>query len=369
MDRVDKELWKYEYWFASIKKVKNKTKRILRENVQSAKDIYYIEETELRRYAKEEADTILESKYTWNLEVEYEKLLREGITCIPYFDAEYPKSLQALAAPPYAIYRKGKPLLEHTVKVAIVGARQCSPYGERMAIEFGETLAARGIEIISGLARGVDGAGHRGALNVGGRSFAVLGSGVDICYPKEHIGLYVDIQERGGLISEFPPGTKPLPQHFPARNRIISAFADVILVMEAKEKSGSLITADQALELGKDVYALPGPVNSALSFGCNRLIKQGAGILLSPEDLLEELHISGDECVKNKLKNKIMLESQENMVYSCLGLYPKNVNQIMEETDMQISELMNQLISLQLKGYIEEISKNYYVRKTGFGGV
>lgn len=363
--------WEYEYWFACVRRMCAKTKKRIRDNVPSAKDIYYMEETELKRWTEkeEEAKELLESKKSWNLEKEYERLLKEGISFLPYFHSEYPKSLECLHSAPYAVYRKGYGISEHTVKAAIVGARQCSPYGERMAMEFGEVLAAKGIDIISGMARGVDGAGHRGALNVGGRSFGILASGVDICYPKEHIGLYVDLQERGGLYSEFPPGTRPLPQFFPARNRLISACADIILVMEAKEKSGSLITADQALELGKDVYALPGPVNSALSVGCNRLIRQGAGILLSPEELLEELCISGSEDMKKKLKNKIKLESRENMVYSCLGLYPKNVNQLMEETKMQISDLMNQLISLQVKGYVEEISKNYYVRKAGFGGV
>ncbi len=368
---MDEELWKYEYWFACIRKIKDRTKRSLREQMASAKDIYNIEETELKKHLEkpEDADIILDSKRHWELEKEYEKLLQGRITFLPYFHPDYPRKFDNLTSPPYAIYLKGKKIPAHTKKVAIVGARHCSPYGERMAIEFGETLACRGIDVISGMARGVDGAGHRGALNVGGRSYAVLGSGVDVCYPKEHIGLYVDLQERGGVFSELPPGVSPLPQHFPARNRLISALADVVLVMEAKVKSGSLITADQALELGKEVYALPGPVNSELSRGCNQLIKQGAGILISPEELLEDLCVSGMKSMENERKNEIMLESQENMVYSCLGLYPKNVNQIMEETNMQISELMNQLISLQLKGYVEEISKNYYVRKAGFGGV
>lgn len=368
---ITEEDMKYEYWLACVKKVRNREKRKIRERVGSAKVLYYIEETELKRCMEktEEAEGLIEARNGWDIDNEYEKLKRAGILFLPYFHPKYPKELKCLATPPYAMYLKGNLLSEQTVKVAIVGARGCSPYGERMAIEFGEELAAHGIDIISGMARGVDGAGHRGALNVGGRSYAVLGNGVDICYPKDHLGLYIDLQERGGILTEFPPGTMPLPQYFPARNRIISALADVVLVMEAKQKSGSLITADQALELGKDVYALPGPINSSLSEGCNRLIKQGAGILLSPKDLLEELRIFGEEDVKKKLKNKIMLESQENMVYSCLGLYPKNINQLVEETQMQISELVNQLISLQLKGYVEEISKNYYVRKAGFGGV
>ena len=369
--KITEEEMKYEYWFACVKRIRNKEKRKVREYIGSAKQLYYMEETELKGILdkKEEAEELIEARKSWNIEEEYEKLERNGIVFLPYFHPKYPKEMDCLTTPPYALYLKGKFLSDQTVKVAIVGARGCSPYGERMAIEFGEELAAHGIDIISGMARGGDGAGHRGALNVGGRSYAILGNGVDICYPKDHLGLYIDLQERGGILTEFPPGTMPLPQYFPARNRIISALADVVLVMEAKEKSGSLITADQALELGKDVYALPGPINSSLSEGCNRLIKQGAGILLSPRDLLEELHIFGEEDVKKKLKNKIMLESRENMVYSCLGLYPKNINQLVEETKMQISELVNQLISLQVKGYVEEISKNYYVRKAGFGGV
>ena len=224
-------------------------------------------------------------------------------------------------------------------------------------------LAEQNIDIISGLARGVDGAGQRGALNAGGRSYGVLGSGADVCYPKENRGLYEDLQKRGGVLSELPPGTPPLPQHFPARNRIISALSDIVLVIEAKDRSGSLITADQALELGKEVYALPGPVDSSLSRGCNRLIKQGAGILLSPEDLLEELHICSRESIKKKLKNKIMLETSEELVYSRLGFYPKSIGQLAEETHIEISKLINQLVTLEVKGYIQEISKNYYIKK------
>lgn len=177
------------------------------------------------------------------------------------------------------------------------------------------------------------------------------------------MGLYLDILEQeGGILSELPPGTPPLPQHFPRRNRIISALSDIVLVMEARERSGSLITADLALEQGKDVYALPGPVNSSLSQGCNRLIFQGAGILLSPENLLDEMGIAySGECEKSD-KNEKMLESPERMVYSCLDLFPKGIDELMKETELSISELMERLITLELKGYAEEVSRNYYIR-------
>ncbi|MEG0109247.1 MAG: DNA-processing protein DprA, partial [Lachnospiraceae bacterium] len=206
------------------------------------------------------------------------------------------------------------------------------------------------------------GIGQRSALEAKGRSFGVLACGVDICYPKEHLGLYMDLQGHGGVLSEQPIGTPPLPFHFPARNRIISGLSDAILIIEAKESSGSLITANMALEQGKDIYALPGPVDSVLSKGCNQLIKEGAGILLSPEDLLNDLHIFCEKKMEYLKGNKIMLETTENMVYSRLCLQPKNVNQLIEEIELTIPSLMNALISLELKGLIKEITKNYYVK-------
>ena len=354
---------KYEYWFANIRGLTARNKRKLREKIQSVEELYRMKDDERKKYVEEpEDESIRKSINEWDIEKEYAVLKEKEVRFLPFFHEEYPSMLNDLENPPYAIYMKGKPIRKDTLKVAIVGARKCSPYGESMAIRFAESLAENDIEIISGMARGVDGAGQRGALNVGGCSYGVLGSGVDTCYPREHIGLYEDLQERGGVLSEQPLGMSPLSRNFPARNRIISALSDVVIVIEAKEKSGSLITADIALEMGKDVYALPGPINSELSKGCNLLIRQGAGILLSPQDLLDELRISTKEDVKKKLKSKISLETEENMVYSCLDLYPKNVNQLMIETKMEIPQLVNQLVSLEMQGYIREISKNYYVK-------
>ncbi len=233
---------------------------------------------------------------------------------------------------------KGKLPGKDTEKAAIIGARNCTAYGEKYAVEYGRKLAQAGVDVISGLARGIDGMGHSGALMEKGKTFAVLGCGVDICYPREHIGLYMDIMEQGGgILSEFPPGTPPLAVNFPLRNRIISGLSDVILVMEARERSGSLITADMALEQGKEVYALPGPVDSPLSTGCNRLIQQGAGVLLSPEKLLDEWGIIRIICAERRRKNlrkiKKCLKVKMNLVYSCVGLYPKNVEHLVQEQD------------------------------------
>ena len=355
---------KYEYWFANLKGISNERKRQIRRNFKTAEELYYIEETALKMYdiQEKERKIILDSFASWEMEREYEKLLQRQVRFVISTDEVYPKRLRNIVSAPYALYVKGRLPEEDALSVAVVGARECSPYGESMAREFSKALATEGVQIISGMARGVDGAAQRGALEVGGTSYGVLGCGVDICYPREQIGLYMELQEKGGVLSEFPVGSSPLPQHFPARNRIISGLADVVLVLEAKEKSGSLITADMALEQGKDVYALPGPINSRLSKGCNWLIKQGAGVLLSPEELLEELGFSHRQKMENEKQIKFVLETEENIVYSCLGFYPQNLEQLVKETKYPVSKLLDILMSLELRGIIKEISKNYYVK-------
>lgn len=356
---------KYEYWFANIKGLGNKAKRQIRNRFQDARELYYIEETALKRMGmdKDTCHKILKSMKEWRLEEEYKKLTEKQVKLYTIEDDDYPARLRMISAPPYAIYVKGELPKENGLSVAIVGARQCSTYGEVMARQYAETLADAGVQIISGMARGIDSVSQKSALAAGGKTFAVLGCGVDLCYPREHYALYRQLQECGGIISEQPLGTQPLPQFFPARNRIISGLSDLVIVIEAKERSGSLITADMALEQGKDVYALPGPCSSALSKGCHNLIKQGAGILLSPKELIEELGIFYKKAVENVTENKISLETPEKLVYSCLDFYPKSLNQILEETGISISVLMQTIVDLELKGVIKEMSKNYYVKE------
>ncbi len=354
----------YEYWLAGIRPLSDKKKRMLREQLGSGEAAYYIEETKLRELSfldEKEVKLILRAE-KGQIREDYRRLKDAGIDFIPYFSAKYPKRLKDIPSPPYAVYAKGRLPDEDKYSAAIVGARRCTPYGEQMALRYGERLADAGIQIISGMARGIDGAGQRGALNAGGMTYGILGCGVDVCYPREHLGLYMDIQKQGGLISEQLPGQPPLPAYFPARNRIISGLSDVVLVMEAREKSGSLITADMALEQGKDVYALPGPAESLLSRGCHLLIAQGAGILLSPEELMDTLSVQIRKSGENSDKNKKILESDGNIVYSCLGLFPKGIQELVQETGLCPKELMEQLITLELQGEIKEIFKNYYIR-------
>ena len=355
----------YEYWLAGIRSLSSKKKRRLREWYGNAQKIYNIEETLLKEQdflTEKEVEAIILAKSANDIERQYELLKKKEIQFLPYFDEHYPKHLKELPDAPYALYYKGTLPDEETKSVAIVGARTCTPYGEQMALQYGSCLAEAGVQIISGMALGIDGAGQRGALNAGGTTYGILGCGVDICYPREHAGLYQDILKRGAVISEQPPGEKPLSYHFPARNRIISGLSDVVLIMEAKEKSGSLITADMALEQGKDIYALPGPVTSPMSQGCHRLISQGAGILISPQELIKELNLLEGKDRYKFDENKKVLESTENMLYSCLDLFPKGVHTLIEQTKMSPEQVMRELTTLQLEGKIKEISKNYYIR-------
>ena len=322
---LTEEEMEYEYWLAGIQGISSKKKYLLRERMKTGRAVYYIEETQLAGldFLSEKERQALKSAGRQRIGNRRAEAAEKGIRFIPWFSEAYPQRLLELSDFPYALYVKGNLPDPASRKAAIVGSRRCTPYGEKYAVEFGKVLAQYGIEVISGLARGIDGMGQRGALMGNGKTFAVLGSGPDVCYPREHIGLYMDILEQGGgILSEYPPGTPPLAWHFPERNRIISGLSDVILVMEAGEKSGSLITVDMALEQGRDIYALPGPVNSSLSRGCNYLIQQGAGLLTSPEMLLKEWGIDSCSVSDGKAKNKKVLETPEKLVYSCLGLYP-----------------------------------------------
>ena len=216
-----------------------------------------------------------------------------GIRMVERGERDYPARLLEIPDPPERLYVLGRLPEEKVPSVAIIGARECSEYGSYVAARLGECMGRNGIQVISGMARGIDGIGQTAALDVGGSSFAVLGSGVDVCYPARNRRLYERLRERGGVLSEYPPGTPALSRNFPPRNRIVSGLADAVVVVEAREKSGTLITVDMALEQGKEVYAVPGRVTDALSSGCNRLVKLGAAMLLDPEELAETMLQNG----------------------------------------------------------------------------
>ncbi len=212
-----------------------------------------------------------------------------GMTVLPWSDSRYPTMLAAIPDPPPVLWLRGCAEALQTPSVAIVGSRAGSAYAREVGQELGSALASRGVTVVSGLARGVDASAHRGALAVDGRTVAVLGSSVDIVYPPEHTSLATDVVRRGALVSELPPGTMPRPSHFPLRNRLISGLSRAVVVVEAAERSGSLITARLALEQGREVMAVPGNVLSGRNRGAHALIKDGAKLVEHVDDILEEI--------------------------------------------------------------------------------
>lgn len=358
----NKELWA---WIATIKGMHYEKIRKLLNNFKSVKNIYNASETELMDrmgMSKEEVYIIIEAKETFDSRKFFEKLDVQKIKFVTIDDKDYPEKLKAYGERPYYLFYKGRLPEQDKPIVAMVGARACSNYGRYISKNIAKEISMRGVQIISGMARGIDTYSGLGALEGDSPSFAVLGCGVDICYPTENIELYNSICENGGIISEYPPGTKPLAWHFPQRNRIISGFADVIVVVEAREKSGSLITVEWALEQGKDVMAVPGQISDKLSEGCNRLIKAGAGIITSFKDVLEELKYEVFSAENKFNVEEKPLEKDLSLLYSELRLQPKNVYELMETTGWEYELLLENLLQLQLMGLAVQTSENYYSR-------
>lgn len=280
-------------------------------------------------------------------------------------EADFPMRLRNIPNPPVCLFVKGAMPREDEVTTAVVGARACTEYGMMQAEKVAGELAREGCWIISGLAHGIDGAAHRGAVREGGKTLAILGCGVDICYPKENYYLYEEILANGGgILSEYPPGTKPVAGHFPMRNRLISGIADAVLVIEARKKSGSLITVERALEQGKEVFALPGRVTDALSIGCLELIRDGAHMLIEASDVLEALHIPSKKSLNNSEDVKILLAEDEKVVYSAIANSPKHLDEIFREVSLSGVEVYAALLSLELQGLICQTSRNYYIKTT-----
>jgi len=294
---------------------------------------------------------------------EYESLACDKIRYITYMENEYPDRLQYFKDKPAGLFVKGKLPDDETPTVAIVGARNCTSYGKDVAEHLARELTNAGVSVISGLALGVDGAAHKGCLDAGGETYAVLGCGVNICYPRENFRLFRAIEEHGGIISECMPGTMPIPMHFPMRNRIISGLSDAVIITEAREKSGSLITGDLALEQGKEVFAVPGRINDALSAGCNRLIRMGAAICLGPEDVIQFFGVKYRKKLCEKKNTEKALAKKEKLVYSFIDSRPKSLEEIVTFCQISVSEAMETVMTLEMNGLIRSEGNQYYCRK------
>lgn len=277
---------------------------------------------------------------------------------------QYPDRLRDLDGMPDKLYVRGVLPDDKYPTVAIVGARAASTYGRIQAFHYAQRLSQYGVQILSGMAYGIDTEAHRGALEGKGSTWAILGNGVNVCYPSGNRTLYNRIlRENGGIISEYPDDTKARNYFFPARNRIISGLADIVLIVEAKEKSGSLITAQWALDQGKSVFAIPGPVTEELSMGCHKLIYDGAGIAYTPEILLRELGIDCENVVKIKTKNDLGLATDLKLVYSCLDLQPKSIDFLIQKTGLTADKVGSLLLELKISGLIREVGRHFYVKK------
>lgn len=326
--------------------------------------------------------SLLSYKESCSLEKSADLLHQKGMKFCHPDDSPFPQKLKALVDCPHGLFYKGDLPNPDILSVAVIGARRCSHYGAKMAAYLGAQLARYKVQVISGMAAGIDGMAQKACIEEGGRSFAVLGSGADICYPPENSRLYRSLPDSGGIISEFGPATPPLPSHFPIRNRLICGLADAVIVVEARKKSGSLITVDLALDQGKDVYAVPGRFGDELSYGCNHLIEQGAGILTSVEQFLDEVCQRNGRTYKNPESGKLPLGSSddhscirhptvcagltpvEQLIFEKLELDAKGVDQLLEETGLTMTQLTEGILNLQVRNAVQEVSRNRYARSS-----
>ncbi|HJB13838.1 MAG TPA: DNA-processing protein DprA [Candidatus Oscillibacter excrementigallinarum] len=282
---------KYWLWLTELPGLKNQTRLALLRHFPTPADVYYAdpEEVLLTEGITREQAKLLEDKDCSGADRILADCQRLDLDILTIQDAGYPNRLRNIYDPPCLLYVRGRlPAFDDEASIAVVGTRDCTPYGISSAEKLGYGLAAGGAVVVSGLARGVDSAALRGALRAGGTVTAVLGNGLDVIYPPENQYLYEDVAAAGALVSEYPPGTSPEAKHFPVRNRIMSGLCVATLVVEAPARSGALITAGTALEQGRDVFAVPGPIDAPTSVGCNRLIRDGAGLVTDAWDILGE---------------------------------------------------------------------------------
>jgi DNA processing protein len=305
--------------------------------------------------------SLLAAREKLDLDEELERVRAEGAHAITWEDERYPPRLLQIHDAPPVLYVKGEIEPRDEWAVAVVGTRSATRYGKQTVDEIAEDLARSGITVVSGLARGIDSLGHRAALRAGGRTIAVLGCGIDVVYPPEHRDLARSVVERGALVTEYPLGTKPEAGNFPARNRIISGLSLGTLVVEAGKRSGALITADYALEQGREVFAIPGDVHSRKSEGTNRLIQDGAAkLVISVQDILEELNLTLVER-HQEVRMAVPEDEREASILKHISTEPVHVDEIGQRTNLPISEVTSTLAMMELKGMVRQVGGMNYV--------
>lgn len=311
------------------------------------------------------AQAIKSFKEWATLQKDMERIEKKGVTLLKSESGQYPEGLKDLGEhAPLVIYMKGDIIEEDRFSIALVGSREPTPYGLAITEKLAGDLSEMGFTVVSGLARGIDTAAHMGSLKRGGRSIAVLGSGIDVPYPAENKGLMERMARTGAVISEYPPGTPPLRENFPRRNRLISGLSMGVLVAEAAVKSGALITARCALDQGREVFAVPGNINSPFSEGTNRLIKDGARVVMSAEDIVEELAPQLKGFIKkSKKQEKISVSDEEKALCDIMNREPVHVDVISRQSGLQAHKALAVLLGLELKGIVKQIAgKQFYLQ-------
>lgn len=360
----------YDYWAMNIEKLNSNKLKALIKYYGNAKNLYFQSKNELEKsnlLLPREIAEIIKSKQDYDLEAKAKKLEELGISFITINDKEYPRRLININDAPYGIFYIGSLPSSCVPSVAIVGARGCSSYGRNCAKRISEDLAKAGVQIISGMAVGIDSIAQMSAIEAGGYSAAVLGTGVDICFPVSSNRLYDKLKANGCLISEYPLRDGGMAWHFPRRNRIISGLADAVVVVEARQRSGSLITVDWALSQGKEIFAVPGRINDPLSYSCNKLIAQGAYVVTDANDILgvidsKNLYIK-DIYSDMEIKKELMgLETDENMVYSMILSEDVSTDELVVRTKLPAYKISSICTKLELKGFILQVSKGHFIR-------
>lgn len=362
----------YSLWLALDHILRDKTivgKRLI-EKFSTPEQIFQSPEEELYRVEGVTPDIARKIKsFTYpsgDIMDEIKKIRDKGIKLIHFNHSDYPERLRNTDDPPLCFCMKGCITPQDSKAIALVGTRRPTIYGRRVAELLAAELSSAGFTIVSGLARGIDSFAHRAALEAGGRTIAVLGCGIDVVYPRENIRLLSDIVSNGAVISEFPMGTGPEKKNFPQRNRLISGLSLGTVVVEAAEKSGSLITARFALEQGREVFAVPGNINSPMSKGTNNLIKAGAKLVAKTEDILEEFEQLLTREIKRGIKNNSIdiesLSDDEKGIYEILTLQPKHIDQVITESGFDPQRVMSYLLNLEIKGFIEKLAGGCYVK-------
>lgn len=325
-------------------------------------DIWRRSEAEIRHRIKDQkfAELLIESRHNYDPDRELDRIKQLNIGYHTIYDKDYPQNLAEIPDAPVLLYVRGNAEILKSFSLAVVGSRKYTSYGKKVAYDLSKKCAENGLTIISGLALGIDAFAHRAALDAGGKTIGVLGCGLDRIYPASNFHLGREIIEKGGaIISEFPPGTLPMKQNFPARNRIIAGLSQGVLVVEAAIESGALITAYQALEYNREVFAVPSNIDSGNSVGTNLLIKNGAKLVTSEEDILEELNIPKKALVK-KAKEILPETEEEKSVYRTLSNEAKLVDDIIKESGLNIIAINSALTTMEIKGMVVNLGGSRY---------